>query len=142
MKIYLSNGALLIFDVNSQFARFFLPYLTMIFLFATIFFFRIYVIRECTNTPNKVDRTESERFSRRRLPRHERQNRILQNILWHARMWPVRHKRWLTRHTQPRQLRQRGTQWLAVISIVGYINSFMPNLCKETGIRKKDLFLY
>lgn len=38
MKIYLSNGALLIFDVNSQFARFFLPYLTMIFLFATIFF--------------------------------------------------------------------------------------------------------
>lgn len=79
------------------------------FSFSLQFFFRIYVIRECTNTPNKVDRTESERFSRRRLPRHERQNRILQNIPWHARMWPVRHKRWLTRHTQPRQLRQRGT---------------------------------
>lgn len=90
------------------------------FSIQSLFFFANLRNPRAYYTPNEVDRTESERISRRRLPRHERENRILQNVLWHARTWPVRHKRWPTRRTQPRQLRQRGTQWLAVTSIARY----------------------
>ena len=105
------------FDVlRTILARFFPPYLEALFLFATnffsfspfvfvlffffLFFLQIYVTRERTTLRTEVDRTESERISRRTLPCHERQNRILQNILWHGRTWPgVRHKSWPTRHT-------------------------------------------
>ena len=117
MKIYLSNGALLISTFYAQFSLvsfllilrrfsfsqriFFLSLLSFLFFsFFFFFFLQIYVTRERTTLRTEVDRTESERISRRTLPCHERQNRILQNILWHGRTWPgVRHKSWPTRHT-------------------------------------------
>lgn len=94
------------FDVLHT-VRFSPRYLEAIFLLAANFFFflslcflflRIYVTSELVERSGPYG-TESERISRRTLLCHERQNRILQNILWHGGTWPVRHKSWPTRRT-------------------------------------------
>lgn len=134
MKIYLSKGVLLISTFYAQFA----PCLLNGFLFS---FTNLRNPRACY-TSNEAFRTKSERISRQKLPRHERENRILQNVPWHARTWPVKHKRWPTKHIRfaatpsPRHLAATAHQYRLI-----QVHS-LPSFTKTYETRKTKVFMY